>query len=154
MAEMVTPERCPSQDDKVLLFGLLSDTCARLERRVDNDLKAQCDLPLAWFETLLALRRSPAGRLTMSEIADETTHSTGGATRLVDRLVAAALVERVNCPTDRRAIHVTITESGDHALDSALARHVDVLQSAVGEALAPDERAALHALLSKLRQSL
>ena len=92
---MVTPERCPSQDDKVLLFGLLSDTCARLERRVDNDLKAQCDLPLAWFETLLALRRSPAGRLTMSEIADETTHSTGGATRLVDRLVAAALVERV-----------------------------------------------------------
>ena len=45
-------------------------------------------------------------------------------------------------------------ERGDRALDSALARHVDVLQSAVGEALAPDERAALHALLSKLRQSL
>jgi DNA-binding MarR family transcriptional regulator len=151
---MVTPERCPSQDDKVLLFGLLSDTCARLERRVDSDLKSECDIPLAWFETLLSLRRSAMGRLTMSEIADETAHSTGGATRLVDRLVAAGMVERVNCPTDRRAIHVTITDRGNDALDRALARHVDVLQSAVGESLSDKERALLHTLLSKLRQSL
>ncbi|MBU6233223.1 MAG: MarR family transcriptional regulator [Acidobacteria bacterium] len=151
---MATPERCPSQDDKVLLFGLLSDTCARLERRVDSDLKSECDLPLAWFETLLSLRRSPSGRLTMSEIADETAHSTGGATRLVDRLVSAELVERISCPTDRRAIHVTITGRGNDALDRALARHVDVLQTAVGESLSNEERVVLHTLLTKLRQSL
>ena len=151
---MATPEQCPSQDERVLLFGLLSDTCARLERRVDGDLRTEFDLPLPWFETLLSLRRSPDGRLTMSEIADYTAHSTGGATRLVDRLVESGLVERVSCPTDRRAIHVVITTAGNERLDAALQRHVEVLRSAVGEALSETERNSLARLLGKLRAAL
>lgn len=151
---MASPEHCPSQDERVLLFGLLSDTCARLERRVDSDLRAECDLPLPWFETLLSLRRAPEGRLTMSEIADHTAHSTGGATRLVDRLVDSNLVERVNCPNDRRAIHVVITETGNDRLDAALERHVEVLRSAVGTTLTESERSSLASLLGKLRSTL
>lgn len=151
---MVTPEQCPSQDERVLLFGLLSDTCARLERRVDGDLRTECDLPLPWFETLLSLRRAPDGRLTMSEIADHTAHSTGGATRLVDRLVETGLVERVSCPTDRRAIHVMITPLGNERLDAALQRHVEVLRGAVGDALSGSERESLARLLGKLRAAL
>lgn len=90
----------------------------------------------------------------MSEIADHTAHSTGGATRLVDRLVDSNLVERVNCPNDRRAIHVVITDAGNERLDVALERHVEVLRSAVGAALTESERNSLAGLLGKLRSTL
>ena len=60
----------------------------------------------------------------MSQMADAIVHSTGGTTRLVDRLEEAGLVRRENCPSDRRAIYVAITDAGSAKLDEALAVHV------------------------------
>lgn len=151
---MARPEQCPSQDPRVLLFGELTDATARLERRVDADLRAQCDLSLPWFETLLSLKRSPEGRLTMGEIAAAINHSDGGTTRLVDRMVEAGLLERTSCPTDRRAIHVIATDQGRERLDEALTVHVDVLAGAVTQSLSDAERSELARLLSKLRSAL
>src|SRR5487761_2256745 len=49
---------CPSGDERVMLFGLLLETNARLSRRLGLALEAECDLPLAWFEVLVQLRRA------------------------------------------------------------------------------------------------
>jgi DNA-binding MarR family transcriptional regulator len=111
------PIACPSTDEKVQLFGLLLETNARLSRSLGLELESSCALPLAWFDVLLQLRRSPDGRLKMNQIAEAIVHSTGGTTRLIDRLEEARLVERQHCPADRRAIHVTITEKGNDKLD-------------------------------------
>ncbi|MGD0853898.1 MAG: MarR family transcriptional regulator [Acidimicrobiales bacterium] len=96
---------CPSGDEKVQLFGLLLETNARLSRSLGLELEAQCELPLPWFDVLLQLRRSPEGRLKMNEIADAIVHSSGGTTRLIDRIEEAGYVARQSCPSDRRAIH-------------------------------------------------
>jgi DNA-binding MarR family transcriptional regulator len=141
---------CPSGDEKVQLFGLLVETNARLSRRLGSELESRCDLPLAWFEVLLQLRLAPEGRLKMTQIADAIVHSTGGTTRLVDRLEESGLVQRRACPSDRRAIHVEITAEGNTRLDHALDVHLGYLDRALAGRLDGAERATLAALLSKL----
>ncbi len=104
---------CPSGDEKVALFGLLLETNARMSRDFGAELERSCDLPLAWFDVLLQLHLSDHGRLKMNQIAEAIVHSTGGTTRLIDRLETAGLVKREHCAADRRAIWVAITEAGE-----------------------------------------
>jgi DNA-binding MarR family transcriptional regulator len=141
---------CPSGDEKVVLFGLLLETNARLSRSLGLELETDCDLPLAWFEVLLQLRRAPEGRLKMTQVADAIVHSTGGTTRLVDRLEEARFVRRQSCPSDRRAIYVEITPAGSAKLDHALDVHLRYLDRALAARLDGAERAALATLLTKL----
>ena len=141
---------CPSGDEKVQLFGLLLETNARLARTLGLELEARCDLPLAWFEVLLQLRRASESRLKMNQVADAIVHSTGGTTRLIDRLVEAGLVERQSCPSDRRAIYVAMTAQGDAKLDEALGVHMSYLDKNLAGRLSPSERGNLAALLAKL----
>jgi DNA-binding MarR family transcriptional regulator len=147
---MVSEELCPSKDPRVLLFAQLSDTNARLERQLDGELRGQAELPLPWFETLLQLRQSPEGRLTMSEIADGIVHSTGGTTRLIDRMEEEGLVARRACPTDRRAIHVMITDEGNERFNQAVAIHVDLLSELFDRNLTAAEQVQLATLLRKI----
>jgi DNA-binding MarR family transcriptional regulator len=146
------PSACPSGDEKVQLFGLLLETNARLARSLGLELESTCELPLAWFDVLLQLRRAPEGRLKMNQIADAIVHSTGGTTRLIDRLEGAQLVERQNCPSDRRAIHVAITDQGNAKLDEALGVHLEYLEGNLANRLSDDERATLAVLLTKLNR--
>lgn len=150
--EMVRPLTtvCPSSDERVTLFALLLDTNARLSRSFAVRLEESCELPLAWFEVLLQLRRAPEGTLKMNEIAEAIVHSTGGTTRLIDRLEESGLVERQLCPTDRRAIHVAITPEGNLKLDEALQVHMDYLEEHLSSRLTCQERGELTVLLSKL----
>ncbi len=147
------PSACPSGDEKVQLFGLLLETNARLSRSLGLELESTCDLPLAWFDVLLQLRKSPDGRLKMNQIADAIVHSTGGTTRLIDRLEVAGLVERQNCPSDRRAIHVAITEVGNQRLDAALDVHLGYLEENLATRLTKMERGQLADLLTKLNET-
>jgi DNA-binding MarR family transcriptional regulator len=147
------PSACPSGDEKVQLFGLLLETNARLSRSLGLELESTCDLPLAWFDVLLQLRKSPEGRLKMNQIADAIVHSTGGTTRLIDRLEVAGLVERQNCPSDRRAIHVAITDQGNERLNEALNVHLGYLEENLATRLTKVERETLAELLTKLNET-
>ncbi|MHB2027188.1 MAG: MarR family winged helix-turn-helix transcriptional regulator [Acidimicrobiales bacterium] len=146
----VQPSSCPSGDEKVALFGLLLATNARLSKEVSSELETTCQLPLAWFEVLLRLRQAPDGRLKMTQMAEAIVHSTGGTTRLVDRLEEFQLVRREHCPNDRRAIYVAITDSGNNKLDEALDVHVNYLNKHLASRLSNQERSTLSELLTKL----
>jgi DNA-binding MarR family transcriptional regulator len=150
----LTPGACPTNDERVRLFALLLDTNARLARSFGALLETSCELPLAWFEVLMQLRTASEGCLKMSELANAIVHSSGGTTRLIDRLVAANLVERHDSPDDRRAIHVAITEAGNAKLDEALEVHLEYLEAHVAQRLNCDERSALTQLLTKLNEAV
>lgn len=141
---------CPSGDEKVVLFGLLLETNARLAKDFGAELEAKCDLPLAWFDVLLQLRRNELGRLKMNQIAEAIVHSTGGTTRLIDRLEVAGYVQRENCANDRRAIYVAITPAGNAKLDQALVVHLAFLDDSLATRLSESERTTLSDLLNKL----
>ena len=61
----------------------------------------------------------------MSTLSSNVALTTGGVTRLVDRMAEAGLVARENCPSDRRSIHVVLTPEGRAVLERAIAQHVD-----------------------------
>jgi DNA-binding MarR family transcriptional regulator len=138
-------------DERIILMGLLIETHARLTRVLSAELEAECGLPLTWFDVLLRLGRSPDGRLTMSNLAAQVSLTTGGMTRLVDRLVEAGLVERQNCSSDRRSVHVALTDAGTRKLETATRAHLEGLDRHLLEPLDNEERAALAGALGKLR---
>ena len=55
----------------------------------------------------------------MGALAQQVALTTGGVTRLVDRMISAGLVERVPCPTDRRVLFAALTPAGEAKLDEA-----------------------------------
>jgi MarR family transcriptional regulator, 2-MHQ and catechol-resistance regulon repressor len=141
---------CPSTDERLVLFGLLLETNARLERQLGAALEDAIGLPLPWFEVLLRVRRTKEGYLSMSALATQTVYSSGGTTRLIDRIEGQGLVERVACPNDRRAVHVRLTPAGDATLDRAMAVHISHLDEFVTSRLTHDERVGLESALRKL----
>lgn len=137
-------------DALISTFGRLLEVQGRLERRLGADLEARFGLPHAWFEVLVRLARSEGGQLTMSGLADQVALTTGGITRLVDRMAAAGLVERRPCATDRRVAYAGLTAAGRERLDEAAVAHAANLRT-VFAGFSADEHATLDALLDRLR---
>ncbi len=141
-----------ARDERVQLFALLWETTARLARDLDLTMEARGGLPLAWFEVMLRLEDAPDGHLRMSEVAEAIVHSTGGTTRLVDRMEEAGLVARQLCPSDRRAIHVALTDDGRERLEQSRAIHIGILDERIGQRLDTAQRDQLHQLLATLNE--
>ncbi len=85
---------------------------ARLVPLLDRELRERCGLPLTWYDVLLELNGAPDRRLTMGELGELAVVSRTRATRVVDELLAAGLVERLPHPDDRRSTIVALTEAG------------------------------------------
>ena len=139
-----------SDDALITTFGRLVEVESRLERRLGGDLEARFALPHAWFEVLVRLYRSAEGQLTMGALAEQVTLTTGGVTRLVDRMEAAGLVERLPCRTDRRVSYAAITDAGRATFEDAAAAHAANLRG-VFAGFSAEELATLDTLLDRLR---
>ena len=79
----------------------------------------------------------------MSKLSAEVALTTGGVTRLVDRMVEAGLVARQNCPSDRRSVHVVLTPTGQATLRSAINAHIEGIDRHLMAPLDESDRAAL-----------
>jgi DNA-binding MarR family transcriptional regulator len=86
----------------------------------------------------------------IGELIHATAFTSGGVTRLVDRMAGAGLVERRPCPSDRRVQYVGLTRAGHELLDRATEVHVRGIQEYMLDRLEPDEAACLDAALAKL----
>jgi DNA-binding MarR family transcriptional regulator len=64
----------------------------------------------------------------MGAIAQEQVLTTGGVTRLVDRMEAAGLVERTETPGDRRGRLVRLTPLGEQTAVRASRVHVENIE--------------------------
>ena len=123
---------------------------ASITRRLERDLVAEHDLPLASYDVLLQLAESPQRRLRMTDLADRVLLSRSGLTRLVDRLAAEGLVERQSCPSDARGTFTVLTEAGLGRLRQAAPIHLRGVEEYVTSRLSTEELDRLGALLSKL----
>ena len=99
---------------------------------------------------LLLVGRSPGGMRPIGELISATAFTSGGVTRLVDRMERAGLVERRPCPTDRRVQYVGLTDAGRDMLERATEVHLRGIQEHMIGVLDPREVAQLDAILAKL----
>ena len=135
-------------DERLQLMGLLVRSHRRLADLLGRELERSVGIPLVWFDVLIHIGGADEGRLTMSRLSTEVALTTGGVTRLVDRMVEAGLVARQNCPSDRRSVHVVLTPAGQ-VLAERLARLMGTPPPAF-DALDPDETVVLRDLVRKL----
>ena len=86
-------------------------------RRIARDLEEAGLPPLAWYDVLAALRDAPERRLRQVELAERVLLSNSGLSRLLDRIEAKGLVERLACATDRRSFFIGLTPAGESMLE-------------------------------------
>jgi DNA-binding MarR family transcriptional regulator len=98
---------------------------ASMVKQLDTELVAAHGLSLSAFEVLWRVAAADHGRLRMTELAELVLLSPSGLSRLVDRLEADKMIDRVSCPEDGRAINATITELGRTKLAESQATHFE-----------------------------
>jgi DNA-binding MarR family transcriptional regulator len=146
---LVTTTR--AQDEPLIsTYGRLLEANSRLAKILGAPLEAEAGIPLTWFEVLLRLSRSPGSRLTMGELSAQLALTTGGVTRLVDRLVESGYVERVSDPGDRRVARAVLTHAGRRAVERGARVHVVGLRE-VFAGFSEADVARLDTLLDRLR---
>jgi DNA-binding MarR family transcriptional regulator len=108
MNDSVNVQAKPAAPDKTI-FELLHAANA-LQDRVDEAL-GRAGLSMPKFAVLSELT-SAAEALSLSELATRLSCVKSNMTQLIDRLEAEGLVQRVDDPTDRRAVKAAITADG------------------------------------------
>jgi DNA-binding MarR family transcriptional regulator len=141
------------QRDLVTTVGLLVEAASYLQRGIAADIEDETGLPGMWFETLVRLHRTPGHRLRMNEMATQVSFPPSSFSRLIDRMEARDLVERVPDLTNRRATLVQTTTSGETRLLKALAVHEQSAQARLADFLSEDEIEALEAITRKIRDA-
>jgi DNA-binding MarR family transcriptional regulator len=140
-------------DERLQLMGLFVRTHRKLTETLGREMEESAAIPLVFFDVLIHVAAAPDGYLTMSRLSTDISLTTGGVTRLVDRMVEAGLVAREHCPSDRRSIHVVLTPEGRVVLERAVASHIESIDRHLMAHLDTSERAALSAALIKILAS-
>ena len=143
----------PLTDPRLTLAGLFAEAFTGLAARATPQL-AEHGLVEADFEVLIRLARSPQRRLRMTDLTAQTSLTSSGITRVVDRLVDRGLVCREACPTDRRSTFATITAAGLQRVEAALPGHLEIIQTWLLGPLRPDQRRDLEAALRAVRDAV
>lgn len=137
-------------DVRLTAMGLLIEVHDGLAARTATAF-VQHGLSFVEFDVLIRLARSPRHRLRMSDLAAQTSLSTSGATRVVDRLVDRGWVCRDVSPRDRRQAFAVVTDAGAARLEAVLPEVVDAIEWWFTGRLAAAELETFLATLRALR---
>ncbi|RSM53747.1 MarR family transcriptional regulator [Actinoplanes sp. ATCC 53533] len=121
-------------------FGRLLGAANRLEHLLGRAVEQESGISHLMFEVLLILARAGGDGLPMKAIGRAQVLTTGGVTRLVDRMAAAGLVERADDPGDRRGRLVRLTPLGEETAVRAATVHVANIQRFFLDPLPPTHR--------------
>jgi DNA-binding MarR family transcriptional regulator len=131
--------------------GVLNAHSAVVER-VEGALAATRLPPLAWYDVLWAVRRAPARRARMAELAEGLTVSRGGLTKLADRLEGAGLLRREAADDDGRGVYAAITEAGEEMLRRMWDVYSRVLRETLVDTIDADDAQVIADALERARQ--
>lgn len=123
-------ETTPSDDDVVTWWGLVIEGYHATRERLMGEIAARFGLTPATFDVLVRLVRTPGDGLPMTKLAHEAALSSGGFTKVADRMVATGLIRREPCETDRRVIYAVLTEDGRKLAERALDACAEILREA------------------------
>lgn len=141
--------RC--DDPRLQAYAVTLEVVGHLNRIFDRSLRERCGISQSTFE---ALFRLAGGEMAMGELAAELALTSGGATRLVDRLTEEGLVGRRACPEDRRVQYVALTPEGQSKLDEAMEVHLVDLNEHLFGLLGDADREQLVTIMGVVREAL
>jgi DNA-binding MarR family transcriptional regulator len=128
-----------------------------LPAQLEDRLHERHDLNLTDYQVLVELSEAGGGQLRMTELANRTSLSKSRLSHQIGRMEKAGLVERQDCPSDRRGAFAVITEAGWGLLRAAAPAHVADVRELFVDLMSPEEVAtvgrAMGLIAEKLRQS-
>ena len=138
-------------DTTIAAWTALVSVNRSLVEDIERHLKAQ-DLPqLSWYDALLELEKVGANGIRPFELKDRLLLPQYGLSRLLDRLVAAGFVERLEAQGDGRGQIVRLTTQGRAMRTTMWPVYAARLRDRIEATLTPQEAADLARLLNKLR---
>jgi DNA-binding MarR family transcriptional regulator len=145
--------RDPGTDDDEIVtwWGLVIEGYLATQDRIMSEIAERFGLAPAPFDILLRLVRSPDNRMPMTRLAREAALTSGGFTKVADRMAAADLIRREPCEEDRRVTYAVLTEHGKEIAEQARSACADILRRTVLEPLGPDRAATLADAMRTLR---
>lgn len=146
MTTAATTRRSAAQERALKLFVVLTRAAASVSNRVHRHIDIE-DLTFTEFLILEALFHK--GPLLLGDVQKKISLSSGGVTYTVDRLAEKGLVERRECPTDRRARYAALTPKGEVLIGRIFPAHAHSIQETMA-ALSPREQDDAIAALRKL----
>lgn len=143
------PERCEprwldadqQRDWRAFLTGV-----TRINEHLESALRP-FGLDLAEYEILVQLSEAERRSLRMSDLAHGARQSRSRLTHAVSRMEDKGLVVRRTCPSDRRGVIATMTESGWNLLVRAAPAHVESVREVLIDRVDPDDFQALGRLM-------
>ncbi|MFB9678786.1 MarR family winged helix-turn-helix transcriptional regulator [Streptosporangium vulgare] len=120
-----------------------------LERRIEEQLKADSGLTHAQYEILAKLSQQPGGRVRMTELANRLIVSKSGLTYQIGQLERMGLVTREACPSDERGVLAVLTEKGVRCLERTAPGHVAVVRAFLIDRLTPEEVETMRQIMTK-----
>lgn len=154
MTEVSELPRPTRRDARLAPWRAFLRAHARVERRLDDDLRSRHGLSLQEYETLLHLAEAPERRLRMGRLADSLLLSKSGVTRLVDRLVDDGLVERTSCTSDARGAEASLTEVGLSRLRAAAPTHLEGIREYFFSAIEASDLAVVERAMDAVSERL
>ena len=107
-------------------------------------------IPAHWYAVLHALLHAEDHRLPMSRLARKMSFTSGGFTKLADRIGREGLIDRRSSDGDRRVVYATLTPAGVLAARAAERAYVTALRAEVLTALPAEQLTVVAGLLGAL----
>jgi DNA-binding MarR family transcriptional regulator len=104
-----------------------------------------------YVPVLLLLLDAEQRRLPMSRIARDLAMTSGGFTKLADRMARDGLIDRRGSSGDRRVVFAALTDAGLAVAHRASAVYVEFLQQNVLSAVSPEQLRQMAGLGERLR---
>jgi DNA-binding MarR family transcriptional regulator len=142
VAPLPEPE-VPSSEELVESWTTLVLAYTHLSRVLTAKVEQATGMPGRTFDVLVRLLRAGDQPVSLTKLTRTISFSSGGFTKLADRLEQAGLIQRQPSPTDRRVTNAVLTPAGRAQAEKALAVFVTELRELVVPRLGAD---GLHVL--------
>ncbi|MFI5283473.1 MAG: MarR family winged helix-turn-helix transcriptional regulator [Candidatus Dormibacterales bacterium] len=139
-----------SQARALEVWECLSRMHSSISAALEKEMPPRAGITLAWYEVLAKLKQAPGEMLRFQNLAHEAGLTESGASRRLEQMLKAGLIERLSCPTDRRGVYAHVTVMGNRAYGKAHAVFVASLDRNLGRQLNGADAEEIHAALSRL----
>lgn len=127
------------------------ETVGTVTALLDTEMRREVGIDIQTYDALLHAYEAGEAGIRMTDLAGAVVLSKSGLTTLVDRLEKRGLLERVPDPDDRRAVRITLTETGVETFRTAARVNIAVVRRLVGDHLSDEEAETIAAALERVR---
>lgn len=133
----------------------LQSIVGEIERRIDEDLRAEWAVPLGWFDVLATLRQLD-GRARPQDVASVMRIPASSLSRRLDRLEEEGWVRRHRDvdPDDHRAVEVELTKRGRNLWREMNLTYRRSVQARLASLLDEDDIAAIAVVNARLAATI